>query len=117
MRFSFCGDNLGAARQIAAAQCGRSYANARTLKDFYMAGGWKSWLRGIGRGLLRRRLPPAPGRFSVNRKSSLHGFINLSPAPPWPEYPLYLPRRFEAIPRPPLVVWIHGLRPDPVASA
>jgi poly(hydroxyalkanoate) depolymerase family esterase len=82
-----------------------------------MTGGWKSWLRGIGRGLLRRRPPPAPGRFSVNRKSSLHGFINLSPAPPWREYLLYLPRSFEAISRPPLVVWIHGCRQDPEAFA
>lgn len=71
----------------------------------------------FARRLLRRRAPPAPGRFSLSRKSSLHGFINVAPAPPWREYLLYLPRRFEAIARPPLVVWIHGCRQDPEAFA
>ncbi|HEU4351096.1 MAG TPA: PHB depolymerase family esterase [Burkholderiales bacterium] len=60
---------------------------------------------------------PAPGRFSVNRKSSLHGFINVAPAPPWREYLLYLPRNFDAIERPALVVWLHGCRQDPEAFA
>jgi poly(3-hydroxybutyrate) depolymerase len=53
----------------------------------------------------------------VNRKSSLHGFISVAPAPPWREYLLYLPRNFEAIARPALVVWIHGCRQDPEAFA
>ena len=81
-----------------------------------MPGGWKSWLKPIA-ALLRRKAPPAPGRFSVNRKASLHGFINVSPAPPWREYLLYLPRRFAAIRSPALVVWIHGCRQDPEAFA
>ena len=41
-----------------------------------------------------RRAAPAPGRFSVSRAASLHGFINLAPAPPWREYLLYLPGKF-----------------------
>jgi poly(hydroxyalkanoate) depolymerase family esterase len=69
------------------------------------------------RRLLRRRAPPAPGRFSLGRKSSLHGFINVAPAPPWREYLLYLPRKFESIERPALVVWIHGCRQEPEAFA
>jgi poly(hydroxyalkanoate) depolymerase family esterase len=74
-------------------------------------------LAALARRLLRRAPPPAPGRFSVNRKSSLHGFINVAPAPPWREYLLYLPRNFDSIERPPLVVWIHGCRQDPEAFA
>ena len=66
--------------------------------------------------LLRRR-PPAPGRFSLSRKSSLHGFLNVAPAPPWREYLLYLPRNFETIKRPALVVWIHGCRQEPESFA
>jgi poly(hydroxyalkanoate) depolymerase family esterase len=65
-------------------------------------------------GLFRR---PAPGRFSLSRKSSMHGFISVAPAPPWREYLLYLPRGIEAIKRPPLVVWIHGCRQEPEAFA
>ena len=41
----------------------------------------------------------------------------MAPAPPWREYLLYLPRGFEAIRRPPLVVWIHGCRQEPEAFA
>lgn len=67
-------------------------------------------------GLLRRR-PPAPGRFAVGRKSSLHGMLSVALAPPWREYLLYLPRNFETIKRPSLVVWIHGCRQDPEAFA
>jgi poly(hydroxyalkanoate) depolymerase family esterase len=59
-------------------------------------------------GLFRR---PAPGRFSLSRKASIHGFLNVSPAPPWREYVLYLPRGMAR--RPALVVWIHGCRQDP----
>jgi len=62
---------------------------------------------------LLRRAPPAPGRFSLSRKSSLHGFLSVAPAPPWREYLLYLPRGFDASKRPSLVVWIHGCRQDP----
>jgi len=65
-------------------------------------------------GLFRR---PAPGRFSLSRKSSMHGFLSVAPAPPWREYLLYLPRGIEAIKRPPLVVWIHGCRQEPEAFA
>jgi poly(hydroxyalkanoate) depolymerase family esterase len=65
-------------------------------------------------GLFRR---PAPGRFSLSRKSSLHGFISLAPAPPWREYLLYLPRGMETKNRPALVVWIHGCRQEPEAFA
>ena len=65
--------------------------------------------------LARRR--PAPGRFSLHRKSNLHGFLAVAPAPPWREYLLYLPRGIEAIRRPPLVVWIHGCRQDPETFA
>src|SRR6185436_19426255 len=65
-------------------------------------------------GLFRR---PAPGRFSLSRKSSMHGFLSLAAAPPWREYLLYLPRGIEAIKRPPLVVWIHGCRQEPEAFA
>ena len=43
----------------------------------------------------------------------MHGFINVSPAPPWREYLVYLPRGFAAIRKPALVVWIHGCRQDP----
>jgi poly(hydroxyalkanoate) depolymerase family esterase len=71
----------------------------------------------LSRRFLRRRAPPAPGRFSLSRKSSLHGFISLAPAPPWREYLLYLPRNFDALERPALVVWIHGCRQDPEAFA
>jgi poly(hydroxyalkanoate) depolymerase family esterase len=53
----------------------------------------------------------------LGRKSSLHGFINVAPAPPWREYLLYLPRSFDAIERPALVVWIHGCRQEPEAFA
>ena len=65
-------------------------------------------------GLFRR---PAPGRFSLSRKASMHGFLSVAPAPPWREYLLYLPRGFQAIRRPPLVVWIHGCRQEPEAFA
>ncbi|HEV3010704.1 MAG TPA: PHB depolymerase family esterase [Burkholderiales bacterium] len=41
----------------------------------------------------------------------------MSPAPPWREYLLYLPRGFEAVARPALVVWIHGCDQDPEAFA
>jgi poly(hydroxyalkanoate) depolymerase family esterase len=61
-----------------------------------------------------RRAPPAPGRFAVSRKSSLHGFVSVSPAPPWRDYLLYLPQSAERTgARPALVVWIHGCRQDP----
>jgi poly(hydroxyalkanoate) depolymerase family esterase len=63
-------------------------------------------------GLLRRARP-APGRFALSRKSSVHGFINVAPAPPWREFLLYVPRGIEALRRPPLVVWIHGCRQEP----
>ena len=63
-------------------------------------------------GLLRRA-PPAPGRFALSRKASVHGFINVAPAPPWREFLLYLPRGIEGLRRPPLVVWIHGCRQEP----
>src|SRR6185503_7213879 len=76
----------------------------------------KEKLAGFARRLLRRA-PPAPGRFSVSRATSLHGFINLAPAPPWREYLLYLPRKFASLERAPLVVWIHGCRQDPEAFA
>jgi poly(hydroxyalkanoate) depolymerase family esterase len=66
---------------------------------------------------LLRRPPPAPGRFSLGRKSSLHGMLSVALAPPWREYLLYLPRNFETIKRPALVVWIHGCRQDPEAFA
>ena len=64
-----------------------------------------------------RRRRPAPGRFSLSRKSSLHGFLSVALAPPWREYLLYLPRGMAAIKRPALVVWIHGCRQDPEAFA
>jgi poly(hydroxyalkanoate) depolymerase family esterase len=64
-----------------------------------------------------RRAPPAPGRFSLSRKASLHGFLSVAPAPPWREYLLYLPRDMDGIKRPALVVWIHGCRQDPEAFA
>ena len=67
--------------------------------------------------MLRRAAPPAPGRFSVSRATSVHGFISLAPAPPWREYLLYLPRKFASLERAPLVVWIHGCRQDPEAFA
>jgi poly(hydroxyalkanoate) depolymerase family esterase len=63
--------------------------------------------------LFRRRPPPQPGRFALRQKASLHGLINVAAAPPWREYLLYLPRGMERLPRPPLVVWIHGCRQDP----
>jgi poly(hydroxyalkanoate) depolymerase family esterase len=66
---------------------------------------------------LLRWAPPAPGRFTLNRKSSLHGFLSVAPAPPWREYLLYLPRGIEAIKRPALVIWLHGCRQDPEAFA
>jgi poly(hydroxyalkanoate) depolymerase family esterase len=47
----------------------------------------------------------------------VHGFIGVAPAPPWREYLLYLPRNFDALEHPPLVVWIHGCRQDPEAFA
>jgi len=59
-------------------------------------------------GLFRRA---APGRFSLSRKASVHGFLSVAPAPPWREYLLYLPRNMPR--RPALVVWIHGCRQDP----
>lgn len=77
----------------------------------------KQKIAALARRFLRRRAPPAPGRFSLSRKSSLHGFINVAPAPPWREYLLYLPRNFDALERPALVVWIHGCRQDPEAFA
>ena len=43
----------------------------------------------------------------------MHGFINVSPAPPWREYLVYLPRGFTTLRKPSLVVWIHGCRQDP----
>jgi len=94
-----------------AAQCERFYRIKRTLKHFYKA--TVARIGAAARGLFRRRPRPAPGRFSLNRKSSVHGFVGLAPAPPWREYLLYLPRNFEAIRRPPLVVWIHGCRQEP----
>lgn len=66
---------------------------------------------------LVRRPRPAPGRFSLSRKTSLHGFLSVAAAPPWREYLLYLPRGMEAVKRPPLVVWIHGCRQEPEAFA
>ena len=56
---------------------------------------------------------PAPGRFTLNQKSSLHGFISVAPAPPWRDYLLYVPRGADGVSRLPLVVWIHGCRQDP----
>lgn len=66
---------------------------------------------------LFRRAPPAPGRFSLGQRSSLHGFISVSPAPPWRDYLLYLPRGHDASRRAPLVVWLHGCQQDPEAFA
>jgi len=66
---------------------------------------------------LLRRPRPAPGRFSLGRKSALHGVLSFSVAPPWREYLLYLPRNIQAIKRPSLVVWIHGCRQEPEAFA
>src|SRR5687767_9191152 len=82
----------------------------RALKDFYRK--VRRALGAAARALVARRAPPAPGRFALNRKASVHGFIGVSPAPPWREYLLYLPRRFAAIRKAPLVVWIHGCRQD-----
>ena len=65
------------------------------------------------RGIVTRRPPPQPGRFALRQKSSLHGLIGVSAAPPWREYLLYVPRGMERLKRPPLVVWIHGCRQDP----
>jgi poly(hydroxyalkanoate) depolymerase family esterase len=88
------------------------------LKRFYRTMTMlKEKITTLAHRLFRRRAPPAPGRFSLGRKSSLHGFINVAPAPPWREYLLYLPRSFDAIERPALVVWIHGCRQDPEAFA
>lgn len=67
--------------------------------------------------LARRWGPPTPGRFALGRKSSLHGFISVAPAPPWRDYLLYVPRGLDRIARPALVVWIHGCRQDPEAFA
>jgi len=64
-----------------------------------------------------RRRAPAPGRFSLSRKASLHGFVGMAAAPPWREYLLYLPRRMDALRKPSLVVWLHGCRQDPEAFA
>jgi poly(hydroxyalkanoate) depolymerase family esterase len=47
----------------------------------------------------------------------VHGFVAVAAAPPWREYLLYLPRGFDALRKPPLVVWIHGCRQDPEAFA
>jgi poly(hydroxyalkanoate) depolymerase family esterase len=66
---------------------------------------------------LFRRPPPAPGRFSLGQKSSLHGFVSVAPAPPWREYLLYLPRGHDPSRRRPLVVWLHGCQQDPEAFA
>jgi len=66
---------------------------------------------------LFRRPPLAPGRFSLGQKSSLHGFISVSLAPPWREYLLYLPRGHDAGRRLPLIVWLHGCNQDPEAFA
>lgn len=66
---------------------------------------------------LLRRPRPALGRFSLGRKSSLHGVLSVALAPPWREYLLYLPRNMPSIKRPPLVVWIHGCRQDPEVFA
>jgi poly(hydroxyalkanoate) depolymerase family esterase len=71
-----------------------------------------AWLR-----RLFRRPPPAPGRFFLSQKSSLHGFISVAPAPPWREYLLYLPRGHDPGRRRPLVVWIHGCQQEPEAFA
>ena len=60
--------------------------------------------------MLRR---PAPGRFVLRQAASMHGLINVSPAPPWRDYLLYLPRGIERIRHPQLLVWIHGCRQDP----
>ena len=70
------------------------------------------WLR-----RLFRRPPLAPGRFSMAQRSSLHGFISVSPAPPWREYLLYLPRGHDPNRRAPLVVWLHGCQQEPEAFA
>jgi len=66
---------------------------------------------------LIKRPPPAPGRFTLKQKSSIHGFIGVAPAPPWREYLLYVPRGAAGIARLPLVVWVHGCRQDPEAFA
>lgn len=76
---------------------------------------WRTTLGFLQR--LAGRVPPAPGRFSLGQKSSFHGFISVSPAPPWRDYMLYLPRGYDETRRVPLVVWIHGCRQDPEAFA
>ena len=76
---------------------------------------WRSTSRFLQR--LFRRPPPAPGRFSLGQRSSLHGFISVSPAPPWRDYLLYLPRGHDQSRRAPLVVWMHGCQQDPEAFA
>jgi poly(hydroxyalkanoate) depolymerase family esterase len=68
-------------------------------------------------GRLFRRPPPAPGRFSLGQRSSLHGFISVAPAPPWRDYLLYLPRGHDASRRAPLLVWLHGCQQDPETFA
>ena len=70
-------------------------------------------LGSTARALVGRRAPPAPGRYALNRKASVRGFISVSPAPPWREYLIYLPRGYTATRKLPLVVWIHGCRQDP----
>lgn len=79
-----------------------------------------AWLLDLGRKIARvarrlvpRRAPPAPGRFAVSRKSSLHGFVSVAPAPPWRDFLLYVPQSIERTAHPSLVVWIHGCRQDP----
>jgi len=56
---------------------------------------------------------PAPGRFVLRQGASVHGFINVAPAPPWRDYLLYLPRGMEKLSPRQLLVWIHGCRQDP----
>ena len=70
-------------------------------------------LRALGRKLAALLRRPAPGRFALRQKTSVHGFISVAPAPPWREYLLYLPRGIERLARPPLVVCLHGCRQDP----
>ena len=43
--------------------------------------------------------------------------LSVALAPPWREYLLYVPRNFETLKHPSLVVWIHGCRQDPEAFA
>jgi poly(hydroxyalkanoate) depolymerase family esterase len=76
---------------------------------------WRRTVEALQR--LAGRVPPAPGRFFVGQKASFHGFISVSPAPPWRDYMLYLPRGYDEKRRVPLVVWLHGCRQDPEAFA